>query len=233
MNGLSQQQLTLPVTLRDDATLDNFLPLAGSEALLGALQQQLAAGGETVIYLHGGEGSGKSHLLQACCHRVDTGAVYLPLAELADYSPQAVLADVAGMRLICLDDLDAVAGDAAWELALFDLYNRAQETGARLLLAANASPRGMALQLEDLRSRLSWGVVYHLPSYDDQEKKVVLQYRALRRGLTLSDEVANYLVSRTPRGMDSLLQVLDRLDRASLEQRRALSIPFVKQTLGL
>ena len=231
MNSLPQQQLTLPVTLRDDATLENFLPVPGTEALLIALGQQLGVTGEPVIYLHGGEGSGKSHLLQACCHRASSGALYLPLAELIDYSPEEVLADVADMRLICLDDLDAIAGIHAWELALFELYNRARETGARLLVAAASAPRSISLELEDLRSRFSWGVVFRLSSCDDEHKKAVLQHRAGRRGLTLPDEVASYLVSRAPRGLESLLQLLDRLDQASLEQKRGLSIPFVRQTL--
>lgn len=232
MNSLPQQQLTLPVNLRDDATLDNFLPLPGSETLLGALEQQLTDGGEAVIYLHGGEGSGKSHLLQACCHRAGAGALYLPLADLVGYSPEEVLAGVADLRLICLDGLDAVAGNHAWEIALFDFYNRARETGARLLVAAACAPRAIALELEDLRSRMSWGVVYRLPSCDDEQKKAILQFRARRRGLTLPEEVANYLVSRAPRGLDLLLELLDQLDQASLEQKRALSIPFVKQTLN-
>jgi DnaA family protein len=227
-----QQQLTLPVHLRDDATLENFLSPDDSGALTGALEQQLGADGEAMIYLHGGEGSGKSHLLQACCHCAGSGALYLPLAELVNYPPEEVLADVASMRLICLDDLDAVAGDRQWELALFELYNRVRELGCRLLVAAAASPRELPLALEDLRSRLSWGVVFYLPGSDDERKIAILRFRAERRGLILSDEVANYLVMRAPRGLDPLLELLDRLDRASLVEKRALSIPFVKRTLG-
>lgn len=232
MNSLSQQQLPLPVHLRDEATLENFLPPVDSPALMGALKQQLEASGEPIIYLHGGSGAGKSHLLQACCHSAGTGALYLPLADLAGYTPADVLADVASMKLICLDDLDAVAGDARWELALFELYNRAREMGCRLLVAAAASPREVSLAMEDLRSRLCWGMVYYLPSCDDEQKKAILQFRAERRGLTLPNEVANYLVTRAPRGLDPLLELLDRLDRASLAQKRALSIPFVKQTFN-
>lgn len=231
MNSVPQQQLTLPVHLRDEATLENFLSPEDFRPLLGALQQQLEDEGEGVIYLHGGTGAGKSHLLQACCHRAGSGALYLPLGELKDFPPADVLADVASMRLICLDDLDVVAGDADWELALFELYNRAREMGCRLLVAASASPRAIALNLEDLRSRLSWGMVYYLPPCDDEQKKTILQFRAQRRGLSLPAEVASYLVTRAPRDLDPLLELLDQLDRASLAQKRALSIPFVKKTL--
>ncbi len=224
--------MTLPVRLRDDATMDNFMPLPGTASLLGTLRAQLDEGGESVVYLHGPPGSGKSHLLQAACHRAGDGALYLPLAELAGFDPDEVLAGVADMRLLCLDDLDAVAGNPAWELALFSLYNRVRESGTRLVLAARGAPRVLALELEDLRSRLAWGVVYQLAPCDDSQKQAILQFRAVRRGLGMPDEVARYLISRAPRGLDPLLALLDRLDDASLEHQRALSIPFVRQVLG-
>ena len=127
---------------------------------------------------------------------------------------------------------DVVMGVDNWEHALFGLYNRAREWGCRLLIAANASPRALAVKLADLRSRLSWGVVYQLSAASDEEKQAILQFRARRRGLNLGDEVASYIVTRAPRELDQLLQLLDRLDRASLADQRALSIPFVKQQLG-
>ncbi|AQA19875.1 DnaA regulatory inactivator Hda [Halioglobus japonicus] len=228
----SEAQLALPVFLRDDATFENYLAGDGGAVLLGSLRQQVAAEGEPVIYLHGGSGSGKSHLLQAACHLAGGGALYLPLAELAGYAPQDVLAGAEHMALLCLDDLDAVVGNDAWEMALFNLYNTARETGCRLLLAAAASPRALEVDLADLRSRLAWGVVHHLPASDDERKCLILEFRAALRGLQLPPEVAAYLVKRAPRSLDGLLDCLDKLDRASLAYQRALSIPFVKQTLG-
>jgi DnaA family protein len=88
------------------------------------------------------------------------------------------------------------------------------------------------MDLADLRSRLSWGIVYQLEAVDDEDKTSILQFRAMRRGLALSPGVASYIVSRAPRALDQLLEVLDQLDQASLAQQRALSIPFVKQALG-
>ncbi len=83
-----QGQLPLLVQLRDDATLENFLPTAETEALIGVLESQCAEQGEAVVYLHGAAGSGKSHLLQACCHLTGESALYLPLAELYAYPPR-------------------------------------------------------------------------------------------------------------------------------------------------
>jgi DnaA family protein len=229
---MQHRQLTLPVHLRDDATMDNFLPPAGSEAALAALGELVAGRGEQVIFLHGASGSGKSHLLQACCHSAGEHALYLPLGELADFPADQVLEGVDAIQLLCLDDLQAIPGKADWETALFNLYNRARESGQSLVLAANAPPRQLPVALADLQSRLSWAVVFQLPAIDDDRRCAVLQFRARRRGLTLPADVAGYIVSRAPRSMDALLDSLELLDRASLAQQRHLSIPFVKQTLG-
>lgn len=228
---LSQRQLTLPVRPRDDATLENYLPLTGSQALLDILGQN--SSDEPVILIHGPLGSGKSHLLQGACHREGERAQYLPLAELGGYPPEQVLQDVETLELVCLDDVQSVLGDAEWELALFNLYNRAQQTRCSLLIAADAPPRVLPVDLPDLRSRLAWGVVFQLPEASDEEKVEILCFRAARRGLQMPEEVARYVVHRSPRGMDQLLGLLDDLDEASLTEKRALSIPFVKMSLGL
>jgi len=227
-----QHQLPLAVQLRDDATLDNFLAAPAVQPLLGAMQQQMEPGGETLIYLYGPTGSGKTHLLQASCHAAGAGTLYLPLDDLRDYAADEVLQGVEALDLVCLDDIHRVLGDASWERALFNLYNRTRESNCKLLVAADAAPRALAVDLQDLRSRLSWGIVYQLAQADDEEKAAILQFRASRRGLSLSAEVANYIVCRAPREMGQLLGLLDTLDKSSLAQQRALSIPFVKMVLG-
>lgn len=229
---MQQHQLTLPVQLRDEATMDNFLPGAGNEPALAALGDLLAGQGEPAILLHGGAGSGKSHLLQACCHEAGAGALYLPLAELSAFPPSEVLEGIDHIGLLCIDDLQAVLGRTDWEAGLFSLYNRARGSGQTLLMAADAPPRQLRVQLPDLRSRLSWALVFQLAAADDEHRAAILQFRARRRGLELPPDVASYIISRAPRGMDALLAKLDALDRASLAQQRHLSIPFVRQTLG-
>jgi DnaA family protein len=233
LRGQSRQhQLPLEVQLRDDATLDNFLAVPAVQPLMAGLQQQREPAGEAMILVYGPAGSGKSHLLQASCRAASSASLYLPLPELRQYDPADVLQGVEALDLVCLDDVHAVLGDAGWELALFNLCNRARERDCKLLLAANAAPRALSVDLQDLRSRLSWGVVYQLAQADDEEKAAILQFRASRRGLALSAEVTSYIVRRAPRALDQLLGLLDILDRHSLAQQRALSIPFVKQVLG-
>jgi DnaA family protein len=226
-------QLPLGVRLRDEATLDNFCFAFSPAPLLPLLEQQAGNDGEPLIYLSGPPGCGRSHLLQAACHlRGAGGALYLPLEQLLGMPADDVLAGTEYMGLICLDDLDKVIADPAWERALFNLCNRVRETGARLLISANEAPRNLRVQLPDLQSRLSWGVVLQLPEPDDEAKLAILGFRAARRGLQLSGEPARFILARSDRSMSGLMAVLDRLDQESLVHQRQLSIPFIKQCMG-
>lgn len=224
-------QLTLGVHLRDDATFDNYLFPDSAISLRATLESQ--QGSEPCVYLYGEQGSGRSHLLQAACHQAEVGeTLYLPLEEVVNHCATEVLAGMENLQLLSLDNLDAVVGNPQWEEALFHLINRARESGCHMLLSANVAPRQLNLQLPDLQSRLSWGIVFHLPDYADDDKLRVLQFRSQRRGMDLSDEAAAYILSRAARGMTELMDVLEVLDRESMIAQRQLSIPFIKSTLG-
>lgn len=227
-----QHQLILAVNLRDDATFANYLVPPPVKPLIDSLRAQSLDSGEAQLYVWGSSGSGKSHLLQASCQDAEGEALYLPLAEFAEADPVDILQGMESLQRICLDDLQAVAGDDAWELALFNLINRARESGCRLVFAATAAPRALPVTLPDLQSRLGWGAVFQLPRLEDADKLAILQFRAARRGLAMPDGVARYIISRAPRQMAELLALLDRLDQASLAQKRAVSRPFVKEVLG-
>ncbi|MCZ6829497.1 MAG: DnaA regulatory inactivator Hda, partial [Gammaproteobacteria bacterium] len=214
---IESAQLPLAVHLRDEATLDNFLFPEALLPLRTSLESQHEPEGEPGIYLHGGHGSGRSHLLQAACHAQAGGeALYLPLEQLCELVAEEVLADIEGLALICLDNLDAIAGRASWEEALFHLINRARMSRCRLLFGAVSAPRRLGIELADLESRLSWAVVFHLPEPADAEKLRILQFRASRRGMTLSDEAAQYIFNRASRSLGELIALLEQLDRASM-----------------
>lgn len=224
-------QLPLPVRLPDDASFANFHAHARAALALGALREALARPGSRV-FLHGAPGSGRTHLLQACCHALEARGeafVYLPLAALAAYPPAEVLAGLETSALVCLDDLDAVAGAPGWEEQLFHLCNRL--AGTRLLVAARQPPAALGIALADLRSRLQAMLVLAVGEPADEDKRAALMLRASNRGLVLEPEVARYILSRAPRGMGELIGVLERLDQRSLAAGRRLSVPFVRDAM--
>jgi DnaA family protein len=144
-----------------------------------------------------------------------------------------VLLGLESLNLICLDDLHHISQYLEWEEAVFHLYNRVYDAGGCMIMAGNDLPRSLNMQLPDLVSRLSWGVIYQLQSLTDVEKQAILVKRADQRGIYLSDEVAKYLLTHCPRHMGALFAVLDVLDKASLAAKRRLTIPFVKEVLEL
>jgi DnaA-homolog protein len=232
------QQLSLSVNLNDDATFSNFYAPVNTHnaSVLDAVSKQIETANEPFIYLWGARGCGLTHLLQAACHRAQTlkkSFQYLPLHDLIGYAPDDLLFELEQLDFVCLDGLDDVVVCADWQLALFHLYNRLRDAGKLLLVTANLSPHQLPVSLPDLASRLHWGTTFQVHSLQDEEKRQALQLRARARGLDLNDEVAHFIIQRLPRDMNQLFSQLNRLDRASLDQQRKLTIPFVKQVLGL
>lgn len=227
------EQLPLAVQLRDDATFENYYP--ADNALAVSELRRLVSGGESYIYVFGALGTGRSHLLQAACHAADLqgmASVYLPLDELQSYEPSELFEGLASLPLICLDNIEVVLGDARWEEALFHLFNQVRESSHSLLVAADRAVSELPITMADLSSRLGWGAFYQLTKLDDEQREAVLKFRAERRGLELNDEVCQFIARRCQRDMDALLKALDTLDKASLKERRKLTIPFVKEALG-
>ncbi len=235
MNGVPvarrrPNQLPLGVTLRHPRGFSNFI--AGPNAGAVAVLRDLLAGRGGVVYLWGGAGSGKSHLLEACCGDASLHGrpvAYLPLAG-SRVEPD-MLNGLAGIELLCIDDVDSVAGDGAWEEALFHLYNQAEQASCPMVLTASVAPRTSAWKLPDLASRLTAAVVWRLHALDDTDCRAALQLHARERGFELSDEVVTFVMKRLRRDMLSLSTFLDRLDRSSLAAQRRVTVPFVKALL--
>lgn len=227
-------QLTLGISVKDHITFDNFF--AGNNLeIIAALKKTASGSGERIIYLCGSRGEGCSHLLQACCveaHAHQLTSVYLPLANLLSLSPD-VLNGLETLNLICVDDLQLVTGHREWEEALFHLFNRIYDAGGNIIFAAHDLPKSLGLQLPDLESRLTWGVIFQLHPLNDEEKIAALMASANRRGISLSEEVGKYLLTHCPRHMGTLFAALDALDNASLAAQRRLTIPFVKDVLQI
>lgn len=201
-------------------------------AALAAVQALALEPGAPWVYLHGANGSGRSHLLMAACQAasaVGRRVQYLPLEALGDHA--AALRGVAGSELLALDDLGAIAGNREAEHALFDLYNRARAEGSALLVAADATPTSLGIELPDLRSRLGACTQFALKPLDDTERRAVLKAQAASRGIELDDSVLDWLFARYARDLGALLDLLDKLDVASLAAQRRITVPFLRSFL--
>lgn len=236
----SPQQLPLGISLNDDARFSNFHTStdSGNQFAVKSVRDLLRAESEKLVCLWGGPG--RSHLAQALCVEASDRGMqvqYLPLRVVRDFATQAeaiddMLADLETVDLVCLDDVHAIAGLGPWERALFHLFNRLRDACVPMLITSEINPVHLDIQLPDLKSRLQWGLSCQLLPLTDAEKATALQVRAEARGLHLTDDVASFIIQRVPRDMSQLFSVLNTLDRASLQEKRKLTIPFVKQVLG-
>jgi DnaA family protein len=227
------QQLPLNVRLKDNESFDTYFP--GQNGVVMHTLGQMASGqGDQQLYLWGGRQSGKSHLLHAACHEAGKSgraSLLLKAEDLLQYGP-AVFEGLEQLALVCIDDLQHIVGNAAWERALFNFINDIRLQNGVLVMAAEANPGEIGVQLPDLRSRLEWGAVFQLQPLSDEEKIKALQLRASYRGFDLPDEVGGYLLRKYPRDLDYLMHVLEELDVASLVAQRRLTVPFIKSVLS-
>lgn len=226
------QQIPLPFGLDPEYTFARFLPGPNMEAL--RLLESVAQGsGPMPVLVHGPLGSGKTHLLQACCMAAGSHgqlAMTLPMSMLREQGPVAI-EGLEHFDCLCLDDIDSVIGHGPWEDALFLLFNVLKDRNAQLVLGARTPPGDWPFVLQDLRSRLASGPIIALKPLSEEESIQALIGHARALGLELSETVAHYLIRRVERDLGSLLRQLDRLDRASMAAARRLTIPFIRSVI--
>ncbi len=205
------RQLVLELSPQPAPTLDSFV--SGRNGELVAKLRDLAAGrlAETVVYLWGEKGSGRTHLL---------GATVRAAAHPAS--------------IAVADDVDRLDGPG--QIALFNRINEIRERvggeGGTLLAAGSAPPAQLALR-DDLKSRLAWGLVYQVRTLTDEEKATCLREAAARRGLRIADEVVAYLLAHVRRDLPTLIAILAHLDEYSLSRQRPLTLPLVREALAV
>jgi len=221
----------LPLALRSppDQRFESFID--APEGALPQLRLLAMAQQPDCVYLAGGPSTGKTHLCLALCAaagEMGRRAAYVPLAAASGRVREA-LESLDSYEVVAVDGLEAAAGNAADELALFDFHNRAKAAQQNLLYTSRVSPDALGIALPDLRSRLSQCVRVVLQTLDDGGRRALLRDRAQRRGLAVEEAAFDWMLANVERDPVSLVALLDRLDRESLAAQRRVTVPFVRQ----
>ena len=214
------RQLILDLLPEAPPSLDNYVVGGNGEALTGLAAWLAADNRESSLLLWGEAGAGKTHLLRACATTYCDAGADPDLAQLGD-------ADAA-RAVLAVDNVEALSERG--QIALFNCFNRQRAAGGRLLSAAGRPPLLLTLR-EDLRTRLGSGLIYRLLALTDDEKIAALATQATARGLRLPPEALDYLLARAPRDMRSLSAFLAALDRYSLEHKRPITVPLLREVL--
>lgn len=223
------KQLVLDIRPDAPPTLENFVAGANAELVaMLSLQASLTTAGQLParhLYVWGAPGSGRSHLLRAtvAMAREHGRPTHLLAAEdIDDGLPETADA------LVAVDDIDQLSPDA--QIGLFNAFNRSRGNGQSLLLTGPVAPLGLRLR-EDLRTRIGQCLIYEVQPLDDDSRATILATLAERRGLRLADEVVDFLLRHGRRELSSLLAVLDALDAASLERKRPITLPLLREMM--
>ena len=226
------EQLPVTFEFRANQAFDDFYP-GNNQEIIVQLKQAVIGTGEQLIFLWGENGHGKSHLLQACCQEAFThgiSAFYLDLAATTPYNPE-LFTGLEDFQIVCLDNIDKLAGRADWELALFNFFNQHRDHNHRLILSASCAPNNIAFTLPDLQTRINWGLALKIQPLDDSDKIAALTHKAQQMGFDMATQTARFLLTRYDRNLSSLWLMLDKLDKASLAAQHKLTIPFLKKIL--
>ncbi len=216
------RQIPLAIGVEAPHTFENFVPGANVPAIT---HLQTLAAQAAPVYLWGASGAGKTHLLEALVHRLDAQGLRSGWFSAADPAPWPF--DDA-WALVVIDNSDAL--DAAQQHAAFAVFVEATTRSVPMVAAGRVPPIDLPLR-EDLRTRLGWGHVFAIQPLGEPEVRATLRRVADRRGIFLSDDVMDYLLTRFARDLKHLIAQLDRLDEFSLATKRQITVPLLKQML--
>jgi len=220
-------QLGLPISLDSKMLLDNFI--ANSE-LLNLIHQLFQDKKASEIYVYGLTGQGKTHVLQGVVLKAlanDKNAIYI---DCIDSFPEHLLDFIDQLSFISLDNVDLISKEN--QEIFFDLYNRARQAGVVILVSGSSLPADLTV-MKDLKTRLSLAAVFKLEALNDELTMDVLNKQMNDKNLTIDSKIYEYLFKNYSRDLNTLVSAMNQLDKASLQSKKAISIPFVKTVLKL
>jgi DnaA family protein len=218
------RQLALGLVPSPAPSFENFVPGRNFE-VVSALRS-LASGqfAERFVFLWGQTGCGRSHLLRAAVSAATSQGVIARYVSPGESLP----AEDDQVRLLAVDDVEKLDTQSQGEF--FSIYNALREGQGSVIAAGAVAPAGLRLRA-DLLTRLGWGLVFQVHALSDADKRAALKRHAAARAFDLRDEVVEYLLRHLQRDLPSLMNVLDALDRHSLEVKRPITLPLLRELL--
>ena len=220
-------QLGLPISLNASMLLESFV---ANKELLRLINQLFLNEKSSEVYIYGASGQGKTHVLQGAVLKaleIDKNAVYI---DCSDPFPDYILDFVDQIDFICFDNVHSILREN--QEIFFDLYNRARQAQIFILVSGNTLPSDLEV-MKDLKTRLSLAVVYKLEELNDELTMSVIDSQMSQRNLSVNSNVYEYLFKNYSRDLKLLLSTMNDLDKASLQAKKPISIPFVKNFLEL
>ena len=185
------------------------------------------------VFIYGTNNIGKTYLLQAICNYYNSdsrSSLYIPLMDVKNYDT-AIIDNVSSLDLVCIDGLDQIVNNSEWEIALFNLINSSLNTECRLIFSANFTNKTLQFGLPDFESRIKKLNSFEMTPVQDVYLKEALLHISEFRSINLGEKEVKYLLGYTKRNLSDLVSILERLDSLSMELKRKITIPLIKDYL--
>lgn len=214
VNVLTQprEQLLLDLIEPEGPTLDNFVCGQNGE-VVAALKNCLAGEGPQFIYLWGPSGCGKTHLLRAMtpCQRW----------RVPEFDEDVAIYTVDNVQELDAEDLEK----------LFHLMNAVRShPDTRIIVSGNVSVAELNIR-EDITTRLSWGLVYRIRYLPGDLAQAEFDRLAKERGIEMTPDLAQWVVTHLSRDMRDLRRYLDVVDRFAMRNKRRVTLPLLQECL--
>jgi DnaA family protein len=224
------KQLTFPWNKENKSSFDSFYTTKLNKQLLFLLKDEAL---KEDLLIYGAKDSGKTYLLQALCNQFNNqgkSSFFLPMRQAIELSVD-ILDSLENIELVCIDGIESLVGNKAWEIGLFNLINRSFNSNNRLIFTSAKNIDGMNFELKDLDSRLRKIQSHELHSLADDDILYALKHIANLRSIELGSKEAQYLLTYANRNISDLVQILESLDQLSMEMKRKITIPLIKEVI--
>jgi DnaA family protein len=224
------KQLTFPWNKENKSSFDSFYTTKLNKQLLFLLKDEAL---KEDLLIYGAKDSGKTYLIQALCNQFNNqgkSSFFLPMRQAIELSVD-ILDSLENIELVCIDGLESLVGNRAWEVGLFNLINRSFNCNNRLIFTSAKNIDGMNFELKDLDSRLRKIQSHELHSLADDDILSALKHIANLRSIELGSKEAQYLLTYADRNISDLVKILESLDQLSMEMKRKITIPLIKEVI--
>ena len=224
------KQLTFPWNKVNKSLMQGFYTSRENDHLVSLLKD-----GNFLddLFIYGTKQSGKTFLLQAMCNSYSSvckSSLYVPLKKVMNYGVE-IFESLENIDLICIDGIEQVISKIEWEKEIFNLINKALISNSRLIFTSSKDLKSLNFLLPDLESRIKKIQSYELYPIDDKDIIDALKYISQFKSINLGDKEAKYLVTYSQRDISNLIQILESLDQLSMEMKRKITIPLIKEVI--
>ena len=222
------KQLTFPWSKPNKSSFDHFyFDQKNLEVKKNLLE------GDDDLFLYGIKQSGKSFLLQAVCNLFaskNKSSLYVPISEVKKYGTNFI-DSLDNLDVVCIDDIDLIQSDRKWEVALFNLINDCLISECRLIFSSVLNPSSIEFKLKDLVSRIKKIDHVELLPVSEDNLLDAINFICNLRSINLGDREINYLITYSKRNMADLIDIINKLDNLSMQLKRKITVPLIKEII--